>query len=218
MIFVAIPAYDGRICAETAKSLLREQYQAAAEGLLIEVALLSGCSLITQARNQLCRDFYESDCDRLVFIDSDVAWEPGALVRLAKHPVDVVGGAYRYKADEESYPVEWLDRPELRADPATGLLEVASLPGGFLSISRAALDRLSDAYPQQAYTYKGHGYHGYFHAPIRGGGLWGEDAAFCVDWRNCGGQVWLDPELKLTHVGGHRRFEGCIGDWLRSLI
>ena len=216
MIFVAIPAYDGRVCAETAKSLLREQYQGAVEGVLLEVAFHSGCSLITQARNQLCRDFYESACERLVFVDSDVAWEPGDLLRLARHKPDVVGGAYRYKQDEEDYPVGWLDRPELWADPETGLLEVESLPGGFLSISRAALDKLADAYPQQAYTYKGHGYHGYFHAPIRGGGLWGEDAAFCADWRATGGKVWLDPELSLTHVGGTQRYKGHIGNWLRN--
>jgi hypothetical protein len=214
VIFVAIPAYDGRICVETARALLNEQSAAKLAGVELQIAFLPGCSLITHARNQLVQDFLDSECARLVFVDSDVAWEPGALLRLAGHTADVVGGAYRLKQDDEAYPVVWLDRPELWAE--NGLLEVRSLPGGFLSISREALTKLRDAHPGRGYSHYGKPYHGFFHAPIRDGGMYGEDAAFCADWLDLGGKLWLDPELKLTHVGGHKAFAGCIGDWLRS--
>ena len=215
-VFVAIPAYDGKVGVETVRALLNEQGAAVLLGVELQVALLPGCSLITMARNQMVADFRASDCDRMVFVDSDVSWEPGALIKLAQHPVDIVGGAYRYKKTQEDYPVRWLPKAELWADPDTGLLEVESVPGGFLAISRAALDKLEAAHPDRAYSHEGQQFHGFFHAPVGNGRIWGEDTAFCNDWREIGGQVWLDPNLTLTHVGGNPAFPGNIGAWLKS--
>ncbi len=215
-LFVAIPAYDGKVTCETARALLDEQSAATLAGFELSIAFLPGCSLITHARNQLVRDFLATDADKLVFVDADVAWDVGSLLRLAKHPVDFVGGAYRYKSQDESYPVAWSEGAELWADPATGLLQVDSLPGGFLCLTRAVFERLAEARPDRAYSQYGHDYHGFFHAPIQDGKMYGEDAAFCADWRSIDGQVWLDPELHLTHVGGVNTYPGHIGNWLRN--
>lgn len=213
MIFVAIPCYDGKVSAQTARSLLHEQAAAGLLGTELRVGFLPGCSLITHARNQLCRDFLESGADKMVFVDSDVGWEPGALLQLVSHNVDVVGGAYRLKDATEAYPVTWLDRDELWA--VDGLLSVQTLPGGFLCISRRALEVLAAAHPDRSYEYRGAVYQGFFHAPIGGGRMSGEDAAFCMDWLEHG-EVWLDPELTLTHVGGSAEYTGRIGQWLLS--
>lgn len=213
-LFVGIPCYDGKVCAETVRSLLDEQAGAGLAGVEMRTAFLSGCSLITHARNQICADFLASDCDKLVFIDSDVAWELGSLLKLAGHDVDVVGGAYRLKDPEEAYPVTWTSDPELIA--VNGLLSVQTLPGGFLAVTRSALERLREAHPDRAYEHKGGLYHGWFHAPIGNGLMCGEDAAFCLDWLGLGEKVWLDPELTLTHVGGSNEYIGRIGDWLRT--
>lgn len=215
-ILVAVPCYDGKVCAETVRALLNEQMVAAGAGVGFRAVFLPGCSLITHARNQMSQDFLDSEADRLVFIDADVSWEPGNIIRLAAHPVDFVGGAYRLKQEGESYPVGWLETPELHADPETGLLEVASVPGGFMALSRSVFDRLKEAHPDRAYSHYQFNGHGYFHAPIDGGRLFGEDTAFCADWRGQGGKVWLDPELTLTHVGGSNEYVGRIGDWLRT--
>jgi hypothetical protein len=217
-IMVAVPCYDGKVCVETVRSLLNEQMVAAGAGVEFRAVFLPGCSLITHARNQMATDFLASEADRLVFIDADVSWEPGALIRLASHPVDFVGGAYRLKQEPESYPVGWLERPELWADPGTGLLEVACVPGGFLALSRKVFERLADAHPTRTYTHYQFDGQAFFHAPIEGGRLYGEDTAFCYDWRAIGGQVWLDPELKLTHTGGSIPYTGQIGDWLRGRV
>jgi hypothetical protein len=215
-IFVAIPAYDGKVCGETVGSLVQELAIAAKIGVSVSVSILPGCSLITHARNQLVRDFYSSGADRLMFIDADVAWEPGSLMQVATRDVELVGGAYRKKFAEEDYPVGWLDKPELQADPKTGLLEVAYLPGGFLGITRSVFDKLAKAHPDRLYEFAGHNFIGFFHNPITNGNFLGEDGAFCADWRAIGGKVWLDPELNLTHVGGINQYSGNIGNWLRG--
>lgn len=212
-ILVAIPAYDRKLTCETARSLLNEQGAAHLAGVELQILFVPGSSLITQARNQAVKEFIDSDADRMVFLDSDVAWEVGGLLRIASHKVDFCGGAYRYKDTTEGYPVGWIkDRDELWADKDTGLIEVAMLPGGFLSLSRDVFLKLSKAHPNRVYEFHGHPFHAFFHCPPGDG----EDGAFCRDWREAGGEIWLDPELTLTHVDGAQKYTGRIGDWLRN--
>ena len=212
-VFVSIPCYDRKITCETARSLLMEQGAATALGIELQVSFVPGSSLITQARNQAVKAFFDSGADRLVFIDADVAWEPGELLKVASQPVDFCGGAYRYKDEEEAYPVGWIEeRDELWADPKTGLIEVAMLPGGFLSLSRAVFEKLAQAHPGRVYSFHGHPFQAFFHCPPGDG----EDGAFCRDWRDIGGQIWLHPELSLTHVDGAHKYPGHIGNWLKN--
>jgi hypothetical protein len=211
-IYVAVPAYDGRITIETARSLCDEQVMAALSGIELSVQFVPGGSLVTTVRDRIASDFLASGADRLVFIDSDVSWNLGDLVKLAQYPVDFVGGCYRYKQEPEGYPVMFLDKEELWADPETGLIEVAAVPAGFLSLSRAVFEQLQAATPNRAYKHFEKEMHAFFHAPPGGG----EDGAFCTEWRAIGGKVWLAPEMKLTHTGGSRDFTGTIGDWLRN--
>lgn len=213
-IFVAIPCHDAKVGIETVRGLLNEQVAALAAGDELQVAFLPGCSLITFGRNQLAGDFLNTEADRLVFVDSDVSWEPGSLVKIAHHPADVVGGAYRYKSDTEGYPVSWIEG-ELWSDEH-GLIEVGSMPTGFLAINRSVFDRLKEAHPERGYEHQGHKAHAFFHAPFKDGIMYGEDAAFCADWRAAGGKVFLDPELALTHSDGNRAYVGHIGNWLRA--
>jgi hypothetical protein len=216
-IFVAIPTYDGKILAGTVKALLDEQTVCAAVGDTLETHFLPGCSLITMARNQLAQDFIDSNCDRLVFVDADLEWTPGSIIKLARMPVDFVAGAYRLKQDDEAYPVSWLDEPELWSNDL-GLLEVSMLPTGFMSLSRDVFAKLRDAFPEEHYTHMGAKAHAWFQSPFTDGKLYGEDAFFCMRWRSIGGQVWLDPELKLTHIGGSHKYVGHIGNWLKSRV
>lgn len=213
-IFVAIPAYDRKLCCETAAALLQEQAVANAANIQLQVSFLPGCCYVDKARNQLASEFLESGADRLVFIDADVAWEPGALIKIARQTKDFVGGCYRHKRDEETYPIEWIkDRAELWSDPETGLIEVEALPGGFLSLSREVFERLAHAFTDRTYFHEGHEFHAYFHQPFG----WGEDGRFCAEWRAIGGQVWLEPLLTLTHVdAAGRHYVGNIGHWLRA--
>src|SRR4051812_43043369 len=119
-LFVGVPAYDRRITCETARALLDEQGAAVLAGIALQIAFAPGSSLVTTARDILVRDFLMSEAERLIFVDSDIAWEAGQLLRLARHDADMVGGAYRLKQETEAYPVSWLDRSLLQADPRTG--------------------------------------------------------------------------------------------------
>jgi hypothetical protein len=216
-IFVAIPVYDGKLQVETVRCLLNEREAAQLTGDEIDFRFLPACSHAAMGRNQLAQQFMDSDCERLVFLDADVTFEPGSLLKVARHAVDFVGGAYRFKMPQEMYPVGWLDKPDLWAS-ALGLLEVASLPGGFLSLSRKVFETLKAAHPDREYEHFGKTAHCWFQMLFTDGKLYGEDSYFCKEWRDTGGQVWLDPELTLTHWDFNRPYTGHIGQWLKSRI
>ena len=44
----------------------------------------------------------------------------------------------------------------------------------------------------------------------------GEDSGFCVAMRALGESVWIDPDLRLTHVDGAKEYTGRVSDWLQS--
>ena len=117
------------------------------------------------------------------------------------------------KQELEAYPVGWLDKPELHA--VNGLLEVENVPGGFCCLTRDVFAKLKEALPRPYGHYEFEG-QAYWHSPYMNGRLYGEDAAFCHDWRSIGGEVWLDPELNLTHHAGATAYKGHIGQWLKT--
>lgn len=216
-IIVAIPVYDGKLPIETVRCLINEQSAAQLAGDDLQIKFLASCSHPAMGRNQLAQEFMDSDAERLVFLDSDVTCEPGAILKLAHTPVDFVGGAYRYKMEPEQYPVGWIEKAELWASDL-GLLEVATLPGGFLSLSRNVFEVLKSAYPDRSYEHFGRVAHCYFQMPFIDGRLCGEDSYFCKEWREAGGKVYLDPELKLTHWEFNKPYAGHIGNWLKNRV
>lgn len=218
---IAMPAYTGVVCMGTMRSLMTDLINIVSRGDRFTFVDDIGNALIADCRGVIATNFYHSDCDELVFIDSDVAWEAGALLRLIDHPVDLVAGIYPTRADPIKYPVAYLDKPELWADPETGLLEVAHVPTGFMKISRNCIKKMIQAYPQTFHhdMAKDKKFWPLFESYIDHdlGWKYGEDFSFCKKWKEIGGQVWCDPEIKMGHIG-LKVFEGHLGNWLKSRI
>ncbi len=218
-VWIAIPAYTGQVHLGTMRSIIADMLALADRGDKVTIFDESGNAMIGDCRALIVTQFLASDATDLVFVDSDVCWEAGALTRLVDAPVEFVAGIYPQRRDPINYCVQYLtDRTELWADPETGLLEVAGVPAGFMRLSRAMLERMVEHYPDTAF-YCEQAPEKISHAlfdPYRIGKLkFGEDYSFCKRWRDIGGKVWIDPELKLGHVG-FKTFLGCIGDWLKE--
>lgn len=217
LIAVAIPCYDGKVSAATLDSLLAEQLIAHSEGHVLDVARLEGCSSIPSARNVLVYDFLQSRSERLVFIDSDMGWEPGSLTELATCAHDIVGGAYRLKNDSGDFVIRWLPgEAPLWAD-AEGTLPCAGLGTGFLAISRRAFETIAEAFPNRTYRDQHRQPYAYFDMPFADGTMWGEDLRFCEMARAAGLEIRVKPELNLSHIAGpNHAYTGRLGDWLRD--
>jgi glycosyltransferase involved in cell wall biosynthesis len=213
-ISVGIPVYDSKLQMQSVASLLTETSLAAAIGDTLSVIFLPSCTNLAMGRNQIVKEFLASDSDRLVFLDADVTFEPGALLRIAHYPVDMVGGAYRLKTEAERYPITLLNEPR-EAGPG-GIVEVAMVPTGFLSLSRGVFEKFRTAYPDREYAIDGKRAYCYFQIPYSDGLLFTEDAYFCREWRAAGGQIYLDPEITMTHWDQNKPYRGHIGNWFRS--
>lgn len=198
-IFVAVPIYDGSLHALVAKCLMEEHAVAKGVGDELLVKFLPGCSHPAMGRNQLAKDFMDSDCERMFFLDADLTWEIGEIIKLARCPWDFVGGCYRYKKHAEGYPIGWLPKDEQRPAPHKDLIEVATIPGGFMSLSRKVFETLEAKHPERKYEHWGNHAFCHFEMPFKDGRLWGEDSSFCKRWREAGGRIYLKPDITLAH-------------------
>lgn len=201
---------------------MAEQAVAHAFGDEFFVQFLPGCSHPAKGRNQLVQHFYQSGFDRMFFLDSDICWTPGDLVKICHLPAPFIGGCYRHKhADKpESYPITWLPDPDRKGlwSNHLGLIEVAHLPGGFLSLDKSVFETIRTKNPEKYFEDWGQKFYCFFEMRYEPGeGLWGEDTKFCEDYRRAGGKVFLEPSLTLTHLNFDPvSFEGNIAKWLRG--
>lgn len=214
-ICLAIPSYGGM--TPVAAFALAASMRALTEAQIPhDLIILAGNCHVDDARNALVREFLKGDSEYLMFIDSDLSWAPGDLVKMAKSKRDVIGGIYPHKKDELSFPIRHLPKDLLIAE-SDGALEVDAVPGGFLRISRNALERLaklSKAFKEHVddteLTPK------IFERRIIGTTQYSSDYVFCHKWRELGESVYIDPEIHFTHCG-EKEWTGCYGAYLRKL-
>jgi predicted O-methyltransferase YrrM len=212
-VFIAVAAYEGCGAGFT-WSLFYTGAALEREGVARELAIYSGNCHVDDSRNRLVRDFLNSDCSDLVFLDADVAWQADDFLKLLAYDRDVVAGVYPKKADGDAYPVKTLPG-EIWSD-ADGLIEVQGVPTGFLRIRRSVLEALAGR--AQKYNAKNDGAYStpcIFERQIHDGTRWGGDYVFCRKWREMGGRIYVDPAMRFEHSGEHT-WTGSLGTWLRS--
>lgn len=218
-IFFAVPSYSGHIHYSTHLSIVRALGEVTQRGWLAEEVFRTADSVISRARNVLFSMFLASNCTDLFYWDSDVSCRPGCFVRLMEHPVDIVGGAYRGRSDAENFVMRTLPSGIMQFDPATKLMEVDAIGTGFLRITRAAAERVRDAFYDDWYhdatAPEGMKIHNIFDFQLRGREYWSEDYTFCRRARQVGLKIWVDPLLELDHLG-EKLYRGCLFDWLQK--
>jgi hypothetical protein len=213
-LMVATPMYGGLNHDAWACSMMDLRQQADLLGVPLNVVTIRNESLVQRARNTCVAHFLASDATHLLFIDSDIGFPWQAVFRLLAHRRDVVGATYAKKKMGEA-EFAFVPLPQ-GGVTRTGLVEVHSLPTGFLMISRDAISRLIGAHADKRYgvhaseglpgAYRNHLY-AIFDCELEGPNYWSEDYTFCQRWRRLGGQCWLDPHILLEHHGT-ARFHG----------
>lgn len=210
--FLAVAAYE-KLSAPFVQSLFASQAQL---DYRLDLELFSGNCHVDDSRNRLVRDFLETDCEQLIFLDVDVFWLESDLKKLIEHRADIVAGIYPLKSEDEDYPVAPL--PGERWADEDGLVEVAGVPTGFLKIRRRVLEKLYSTVPQHRSREDGYGrmmIPVIFERSLNGISRRGGDYEFCVKARNSGFKVYVDPSMQLGHVG-QKFFHGCLGHHWRK--
>jgi hypothetical protein len=160
-----------------------------------------GCPYISEARaKMLHRALHEVGADMVVFLDHDLSWTPGALTKLVQTPGDVVAGIYRFKCPDVEYmgSIEaGPDRyPIVRED---GAIKAVRVPAGFLKVTKNAVRVFMRKYRELWYGDPVKPHVDLFNHGAHKGIWWGEDYAFSRRWRAKCGDIWVVPDLDLTH-------------------
>ena len=194
---LATPSY-GPTSPTYTFAIARSRQALSQAGIDSAYLLLHAFCHVDDSRNKIVREFLESDCTDLVFLDSDVDWEPEQLVQLCQRDVAVVGGIYPYRREgSEEMPVRLKEGAKVK----DGLLEVEGLPTGFMKIKRNVLEIMANDAPK--YFDKITETALVFDRPTPGPDKtrWGGDVDFCNRWRAMGGRLFADQEIRLGHAG-----------------
>lgn len=198
-------------------------------------------SLVSRARNSAAAFFLsDPDATHLLFIDSDIEFQPEQVMRLfhVNEPVVAAG-----------YPQKWFSEDKLKAlfsTPTTPprpfelatcipihlvapegkvapVMEAEYVTTGFLLIKREALEAMMQKFPERHYANDIDGYmsadpryfYDFFPVMIHPmtKRLESEDFGFSRLWRETGGKIHIVTDISLTHHGWH----GFKGNLYRQL-
>ena len=95
-----------------------------------------------------------------------------------------------------TFPITMDSPPKLNEH---GLVKIYGTGMGFTIIDRKVFEQI-DA-PE--YSHKGQKIKGYFNMEFKDGASIGEDMYFFRKWVAQGGEIWMDPLIKLGHFGNH---------------
>ena len=222
-LMIAIPAYDGKLNIDSAFALSNLAVQVQALGVKLYLTHLSGCSLITKARNALVADFLNSDADTLLFVDADVVISADAVLRLLALSTgkDVTAGIYPRRGMDRKFFLDYhLDGQGALEFDENGLLRVKRIGTGFMMIQRHVLETMIQRHPEWAYENNVDIRTDYavFDLGIVDGQYYGEDYLFCDRASAEGFTIFLDPSISLPHVGSEKFTRDFEEDVLKPLI
>jgi hypothetical protein len=171
-LFVATPMYGGMAHGLYIKSSLDLQSTMNKYGIETKFSFLFNESLITRARNYLVDEFLRTDFTHMLFIDSDIHYNPQDVIALMALDKDVIGGPYPKKSinwgniaqaarqhpDMEPKELETLVGEYVfnvvkgtQQFQVTEPLEVMEIGTGFMMIKREVFERMAKEYPTIQY-------------------------------------------------------------------
>lgn len=178
-LFVAVPMYGGQCAGIFAKSIMDLAAFCGSNGIELKTYMLFNESLITRARNYCVDEFLRSGSTHMMFIDSDIGFDPRDVIAMMTmmsddSEYDVMAGPYPKKtiswekiklavdkgfADQDPTALDrfvgdYVFNPKagssvIRIDEPAEVSEVGT---GFMMVRRSTFEKFAEAYPQ--YNYK----------------------------------------------------------------
>jgi hypothetical protein len=180
-LFIATPMYGGQCAGMYTKSIADLSAMCANYNIPLQMYFLFNESLITRARNYCCDEFMRSDATHMMFIDSDIGFNPQDVIALMslqaqnEEKYDIIGGPYPKKciswekvkaavdkgiADEDANVLEkfvgdFVFNPKggQQSIAISEPCEVLEIGTGFMMITKKAMQKFYDAYKDR-YLYK----------------------------------------------------------------
>lgn len=212
-LLICVPVHGGGV-TEFWESLNQSQLDMTAAGLDHDVLIMKNESLIPRARDNCVTTFLETNYERMMFIDADIEFNAEDIAKLWNLDVDVAVGAYPMK--QMDVPTcGWVNGKLIETHKMTRPEPVDFAGTGFMMIKREVFKRFQEAWPErfhregkpaeQVFSYRKS--FCYFYSRLSDGETWEdrirwpEDYAFCKDFRSIGGEIILEPSIRLKHYG-----------------
>ena len=223
-IFIAMPCYDS-VKINTMLSVIKLVQQLGKSGIEVGIHTMKS-PLIHQARNYLTSVFLTTQYQYMLFVDSDVEFQPEAVLRMMVAKKNIVCTPYRVKAEELSkhiYTVEFKD-PKNILVLAGGLVEIEAGPTGLMLIDRKVFEKIIKNHPElkirnkaTPHAEKSHEfYYNFFDFGFNDGYAMGEDVSFCRLARGNGFKIYANIESSTTHHGSFA-WKGTFGESMKSI-
>lgn len=228
-LIIATPFYELKGFAPYISSLAHTAKLLDKLGINWEFWELSGDSYVHRARNTICTKFLEDpENTDLFFIDSDMQWNPEAIVNMMVMPELVVGASYPTKNNWGSWTsIPYWEESEGKRHPrgrqledGSALIEANFLAAGFLRLKREALESYRDHYTDFRYrepcadpANPDREYIEYFASIRQDGLLFGEDMMFSKRLKEMGMPMWIYTNVNMGHFGV-KGWTGNYHQWL----
>jgi len=222
------------------KSIIQLQMLLMREGIQLMLDTTENESLVHRARNvSIGRFMQKTDADFFMFIDADVEFDAHSVLRLLNSGHEVSVAVYPKKVvmwDQAREAAEKGDERNMallssslvanigasKRSVVNGFVEVLDGPTGFMMISREALIKMHEQYPELTCKndHQNRDFEEYcaiFDCMIDPDSkrYLSEDYAFCRRWQQIGGKIYADCNTTLGHVG-NLPFHGCLKDRLKA--
>lgn len=192
---IATPLIDGRAEREFINGLI------SCQGLYHGWACVEGLSHIGLARDLLAAQFLASGCDRMIFIDGDIAFTRADLERLLATDKSLVSGMYPRKNPAMNWSFKTGPPDPDEPLPTKQLVPIRYAPCGFLRVERRVFDDVAKSGSCPTYLYEGHPVHHFFQTGVVDGMILPEDYYFCELARRAGHPAFVDTAIRLRHIG-----------------
>lgn len=185
-IALGVPT-GGLMKSKTAFSLI----QTAMQGLPVFPIFQYG-SYVCENRERIVEIAGMNLCSHILFVDDDMSFEPDTLPRLLAHDKDIVGAMYNFRKLPRETVIKFFDENGKTVNSIPyipkEIFKVAGLGTGLVLIKTSVFDALEPPYfPIERDT--------------DGNMVLTEDIGFCEKARANGFDVWIDPTIKVEHIG-----------------
>jgi len=218
--------YNHTVLSHFMFSVMKLIFEGKRRGISFSLDCIYFESLIARARNAAASNFLNrTDCDYMMFIDSDISFEPDSFFSLLKADKDVVSGLYPKKYINSSKVKNLADRnllnnyeelctdfaTEIKLDKNTKQIEEVNYAAtGFMLFKKCVFSQIANEVPNIAYKndidgYMGYGDKFYDFFPCKVNEVTkkyeSEDYGFCNLYKSIGGKIYVDTTCNLTHYG-----------------
>ena len=154
----------------------------------INFVIWEGCN-VHQSRTNIVREAIKNGSTHLLFIDSDMVFEPEAVEKIIQYDKDIVGVSYNMRKLPLTSTIKIHDENGVQSfTPTKDLFECYAVATGFMLIKMSVFEKIKT--PWFAFEFD-----------ENGDMKVGSDVWFCKQAREAGFKIWCDPTTKVGHIG-----------------